>query len=319
MDTNGHAPTALAILREQVEYHNHRYHTLADPEISDGEYDRLFANLLDMERQFPELVTHESPTQRVGAKPVGKLAKLPHAVPMLSLDNLFCEADVIEFDRRVREGINRDDDVSYVAEPKVDGVAVSLVFVDGRLDHATTRGDGKTGDDVTALVRTIRTVPLHLPGKGVPGLLDVRCEVYMAKHDVAQLNVAIRDQGKQPFANPRSAVASTLRLTDPQVAHRRLLRIFCHDLGHHEEGRMPPMHIDALCQLREWHLPIIQDWDLAIGVDACLDFYRNLSARRSNLPYATDGVVYKVNGILNRDRLGSNARSPRWAAAHKFT
>ncbi len=309
----------LIHLRDCLHHHNHRYHVLDDPEITDGEYDRLFAELLDLERQFSHWVTPDSPSQRVGAKPLSRLVEVRHGVPMLSLDNLFQEADVGGFDRRIREGLGRDEAIVYVAEPKLDGVAVSLLYRRGLLQRAATRGDGQVGEEVTAQLRTLATIPLQLAGEGtIPDLLEVRGEVYMPLAGFEQWNHVARERGEKPFANPRNAAAGSLRQLDANKTAERPLHFFCHGLGQWEGGTMPEEHDAILQRLKGWRLPVCDLWERVVGVEGCVDYYRRMEARRASLPYEIDGVVYKVNRLADRERLGYVARSPRWAAAHKF-
>ncbi|MEO5364187.1 MAG: NAD-dependent DNA ligase LigA [Magnetococcus sp. DMHC-8] len=308
----------LAELRDLLHHHNHRYHLLDDPEITDGEYDRLFAELLELERRVPDWVTPDSPSQRVGARPLSRFVEVPHGVPMLSLDNLFQDRDVSDFDRRIREGLGYNEAIDYVAEPKLDGVAVSLLYRQGRLQRAATRGDGQVGEDVTAQVRTIAVVPLQLAGEGtIPELLEVRGEVYMPLAGFEQWNRQARERGEKPFANPRNAASGSLRQLDAGVTAGRPLRFFCHGLGQWD-GPLPTTHAAILAQWQAWRLPVCDLWERVVGVEGCLDYYRRMEARRAALPYEIDGVVYKVNSLAARERLGFVARSPRWAAAHKF-
>ncbi|MBF0400359.1 MAG: NAD-dependent DNA ligase LigA [Magnetococcales bacterium] len=308
----------LAELRDRLHYHNHRYHVLDDPEITDAEYDRLFAELVELERQFPEHVRPDSPSQRVGAKPVSRFVEVPHEVPMLSLDNLFADSDLMEFDRRCREGLGGEEGIRYCAEPKLDGVAVSLRYQHGVLQRAATRGDGRVGEDVTAQLRTIAVIPLCLAGEGIPALLELRGEVYMPLAGFEAWNQAARERGEKPFANPRNAAAGSLRQLDPQVTAGRPLQFFCHGVGQWEGGNPPATHAAMLEQLQAWRLPVCALWETVVGVAGCLDYYRRMEAKRASLPYEIDGVVYKLDSLVARERLGFVARSPRWAAAHKF-
>lgn len=309
----------LTSLRERLHHHNYCYHVLDDPEIADATYDQLFAQLLDLERQHPALITPDSPSQRVGAKPLSGFVKVHHALPMLSLDNLFSAANLGDFDRRVCEGLGFDGEMSYVAEPKLDGVAVSLLYRQGILQQAATRGDGHVGEDVTAQLRTIDAVPLRLAGTDVfPELLEVRGEVYMPLAGFEEFNRLAREQDGKVFANPRNAAAGSLRQLDPQETKKRPLRFFCHGLGQVEAGTMPGCHDAILQQFQAWHLPVCELWESVVGMAGCLEYYRRMQAMRSSLPYEIDGVVYKVNQLAQRQRLGFVARSPRWAAAHKF-
>ncbi|MFO7305314.1 MAG: NAD-dependent DNA ligase LigA [Gammaproteobacteria bacterium] len=304
-------------LRRQIEHHNYRYYVLDDPEISDAEYDRLMQELKALETQFPELITPDSPTQRVGAAPVSGLEEVVHKVPMLSLDNAFTDEDVIAFDRRVRERLETDADIEYAAEPKIDGVAVSLRYEKGRLVLAATRGDGLRGENVTHNVRTIKAVPIELRGKA-PEVLEVRGEVFMPIAGFKALNERALARGERTFANPRNAAAGSLRQLDPRLAATRPFDVFFYGLGEVQGWTVPPRHSDALEQLREWGLKISPLVRVVMGAQGCLEYYREIAARRESLPYEIDGVVYKVNRFVLQRELGYVARAPRWAIAHKF-
>lgn len=304
-------------LRRQIEHHNHRYYVLDDPEISDAEYDRLMQELKDLEAQFPDLITPDSPTQRVGATPVSELDEVVHRVPMLSLDNAFADEDVIAFDRRVRERLETEADIEYAAEPKLDGLAVSFRYEKGRLVLAATRGDGLRGENVTHNVRTIKAVPIQLRGKP-PEVLEVRGEVFMPIAGFKAMNERALARGEKTFVNPRNAAAGSLRQLDPRLAATRPFDVFFYGLGETQGWTVPPRHSEALEQLKEWGLKISPLIRIVVGAAGCLDYYREISARRAALPYEIDGVVYKVNRFAQRLELGSVARAPRWAIAHKF-
>lgn len=304
-------------LREQLTYHNYQYYVLDAPEIPDAEYDRMFQRLVALEQQYPQLVTPISPTQRVGAQPLKAFTQVAHKLAMLSLDNAFSEQDLENFDRRVRERLEVAE-IEYTAEPKLDGLAVSLMYVDGVLQQAATRGDGHTGEDITQNVRTIPSVPLRLIGSRFPPQLEVRGEIYMPKAGFEQLNKQARAQGEKEFANPRNAAAGSLRQLDPQITSRRPLTIVCYGVGFVEGGRLPAKHSDILAQLQRWGLRISEALATVNGVAQCMAYYRAMEARRDRLAYEIDGVVYKVNQIELQQRLGFVARAPRWAIAHKF-
>ena len=309
----------LTSLRERLHHHNYCYHVLDNPEITDIEYDRLFSELLDLERQFPQWLVSDSPSQRVGAKPLSGFVKVQHFQPMLSLDNLFSEEDLSDFDRRVCAGLGEEGAMVYVAEPKLDGIAVSLLYQDGLLQRAATRGDGHVGEDVTAQLRTVDSVPLKLAKDGsLPAQLEVRGEVYMPLDGFAAFNERARQQGEKTFANPRNAAAGSLRQLDPLETAKRPLRFFCHGLGQVVGGHLPSGFDAILQQFQAWRLPVCDLWERVVGVEGCLNYYRSLLAKRESLPYEVDGVVYKVNDLVQRERLGFVARSPRWASAHKF-
>ncbi len=303
-------------LREQVEHHNYRYYVLDDPEISDARYDQLLAELKGLEAEHPDLVTPESPTQRVGAQPLRELGEIVHDVPMLSLDNAFTEQDALDFDRKVRERLDVEQ-VSYSAEPKIDGLAVSLRYERGRLTQAATRGDGTKGEDVTANVRAIRSVPLALRGKA-PGLLEVRGEVFMTRRSFEKLNRRAAGKGEKTFVNPRNAAAGSLRQLDPAVTADRSLDLFFYGLGATEGWAVPRRHSEVLAALREFGLRTCPQTDVVEGAQGCLEYYARIGAARDSLGYDIDGVVYKVDRLDWQRDLGFVARAPRWAIAHKF-
>jgi DNA ligase (NAD+) len=306
-----------AALREQINYHNYRYYVLDNPEIPDAEFDILFRELQALERDYPSLITSDSPTQRVGATPLAEFGEVKHVIPMLSLDNAFSEEEVRAFDRRVCEGL-KVDAVSYAAEPKLDGLAVSLLYEDGVLVRAATRGDGYTGEDITQNVRTIPSVPLRLMGKGHPRRLEARGEVYMSKKGFNALNKRQEAQGEKIFANPRNAAAGSIRQLDPRITARRPLEICCYGVGQVEDGRLPDRHSAILDQLQEWGLRVSAERALVRGVDGCLRYFTKMGAKRAALAYEIDGVVYKVDSLAQQQKLGFVARAPRWAVAHKF-
>ncbi len=306
-----------AELRALLDYHSHRYYVLDDPEISDADYDRLFAELVEIERTRPDLARADSPTQRVGARPSTAFAPVTHGQPMLSLANVFSEQELADFDRRVRERLGHDD-VTYVAEPKLDGLAISLIYEHGVLVRAATRGDGTTGEDVTANVRTIRTCPLRLRGTEIPDTLDVRGEVYLPHDGFLRLNAAQAAHGGKPFANPRNAAAGSLRQLDPSVTAQRPLRLFCYGSGDWLGGRVPHSQTELLEILADYGLPVNPDRRVVTGYKGCLEYYEDLGRRRSQLAYEIDGVVYKVNDFAEQRALGEVSRSPRWAVAHKY-
>ncbi|ROR32253.1 NAD-dependent DNA ligase LigA [Inmirania thermothiophila] len=303
-------------LRREIEYHNYRYYVLDDPVIPDAEYDRLLRELQQIEAMHPELVTPDSPTQRVGAPPRADFGEVPHAVPMLSLDNAFDEGEVAEFDRRVRErlGVAR---VAYACEPKFDGASVSLRYEDGVLVRAATRGDGRRGEDVTPNARTIRTVPLRLLGAGWPRVLEVRGEVVIPREAFARLNEARRAAGEPPFANPRNAAAGSLRQLDPGVTAARPLVFVPWGFGELSEP-LAPTHSASLRRLAAWGFRLSGQLETAEGVEGCLAYYRRILAQRAAFPFEMDGVVYKVDDLAACEALGATARAPRWAVAHKF-
>jgi DNA ligase (NAD+) len=304
-------------LREAIEHHNYRYYVLDDPEISDAEFDRLFRELQELEQAHPGLVTPDSPTQRVGGAPLAAFASVRHAMPMLSLNNCFSEEELADFDRRIRETLGVEA-VDYAAEPKLDGLAVSLVYEDGRLVRAATRGDGSAGEDITANIRTLRAVPLKLRGKGWPKSLDVRGEVYMPKDGFERMNVEAAKRGEKIFVNPRNAAAGSLRQLDPRITAQRPLSFYAYATGALPRGVQPETHWELLQGFRDWGLPVCGLIERVTGLDGCLRYYAKLEKKRPKLPYEIDGVVYKLDRMTWREEMGFVARAPRWAVAHKF-
>ena len=314
------AARRAAELRATVACHDQLYHVRDAPEIPDAEYDRLFAELLALEAAHPELAEPDSPTQRVGGAPAEGFAEVVHEVPMLSLANAFEESGVADFDRRVRErlALPEGEEIEYVAETKLDGVAVSLRYEHGRLAVAATRGDGTRGEDVTGNVRTVRSIPLRLAGDGFPERLEVRGEVYLPLDRFARLNEEQRERGEREFVNPRNAAAGGLRQLDPRATRSRRLMFFCHGAGRPEGVPSASTHHGLLRRLDGWGLRVSPDVRVVRGVAGCVAYYREIEARREGLGYQIDGVVYKVNRLEDQRRLGSVARAPRWALAHKF-
>jgi len=304
-------------LREQLAHHNYLYYVLDQPEIPDAEYDRLLRELQDLEAQHPELVTPDSPTQRVGATPLKAFAEVRHEVPMLSLANAFDEEEVEAFDRRARERLEADTLV-YTAEPKLDGLAVSLLYRNGVLERGATRGDGTTGEDVTANLRTLGSVPLRLRGEGWPAQLEVRGEVVMTRAGFEELNRRQIKRGEKAFVNPRNAAAGSLRQLDSRVTAERPLELYCYGIGLAEGAELPGRHSERLMRLREWGLRVTSLVQVVEGVAGCLDYYRDMQAKRDELPFDIDGVVYKVDDLAQQQALGFVSRAPRWALAHKF-
>ncbi len=304
-------------LRAEVARHNYLYYVLDAPEISDAEYDRLFLELQELEARYPQFITPDSPTQRVGAAPLKKFGAVRHEPPMLSLANAFAGQEVVNFDRRVRERLGLGE-AEYSAEPKLDGLAVSLLYRHGQFTQGATRGDGETGEDVTQNLRTIKAIPLHLYGTGHPEILEVRGEVYLSKKAFAELNAQAHARGEKTFANPRNAAAGSLRQLDPKITATRPLAFYAYGLGKVEGRAMPDHHSEILAQLRDWGLPVAHEQQVVQGAQGCLEYYRAIGARRAELPYDIDGVVYKVNRVDYQEQLGFISRAPRWALAHKF-
>lgn len=306
-------------LREQINYHNYRYYVLDEPVISDAEFDRLMQELIRLEEEYPELITPDSPTQRVGAEPLDKFETVPHRIPMLSLENAFSEREAREFDERVKRFLKIDEDLEYVVEPKMDGCAVELVYENGILTVGSTRGDGYRGENVTQNLRTIPTIPLRLwtQEEPAPELLEVRGEVYMEVAEFKKLNEERLLRGEPPFANPRNAAAGSLRQLDPKVTASRPLFIYCYGVGE-VVGRRFETHWEVLQTLKKWGLRVNPLAERCRGIEPAIAYHHRLERQRHGLPYETDGVVIKVNSLELQERLGTKARSPRWALAYKF-
>jgi DNA ligase (NAD+) len=318
----GHTPAARAgLLRELLERYNYRYHALDDPEVPDAEYDRLMLELRDLESKHPELLTPDSPTQRVGAAPVAAFGAIRHRLPMLSLDNAFTTAEVRDFDRRIQERLLHDGPIRYSAEPKLDGLAFSALYEDGRFVQGATRGDGESGEDITQNLKTIAALPLRLrtaDAPAVPRLLEVRGEVFMPLAGFARFNTEAVARGEKPYVNPRNAAAGSLRQLDARMTAARPLDLFIYGLGHVEGGVLPTHHGELLGLLRRWGFKICAQSRLVDSIDGCLAYYHDMGVARATLPYQIDGVVYKVDDIELQQRLGFISRAPRWALAHKF-
>ena len=306
-----------AWLAAELSRHNVAYYVLDAPTIPDAEYDLLFQELLALEVAHPELVTPESPTQRVGATPLAQFEQVTHSVPMLSLANGFEDDDIVAFDRRVRDGLQLDA-TDYAAELKFDGLAINLRYENGVFVQASTRGDGETGEDVTANIRTVRAIPLRLNTRHPPKVLDVRGEVLMYKADFAQMNVRQRETGQKEFANPRNAAAGSLRQLDSRITAQRPLRFFAYGIGALEGAKMPATHAGLLDWYAELGIPVCSERAVVTGADGLLDFFRQIGAKRERLAYDIDGVVYKVNLLEQQQQLGFVTRAPRFAIAHKF-
>ena len=311
----------LDSLRDQIRHHNYRYHVLDDPEVPDAEYDRLMRELEAIEQAHPTLISPDSPTQRVGDKPISAFCTVSHELPMLSLDNAFTEDELRDFHRRVMDRLELEDggdSFLYSAEPKLDGAAVSLLYEDGRLVRGATRGDGTTGEDITHNVRTIDAVPLRLRGSGYPRVLEVRGEVFMPKAGFDAYNQKAKELGEKTFVNPRNAAAGSLRQLDPRVTAARPLDVYFYSAGVVKDGELPIRHSIVLDQLQDWGLKTCPERRVVEGVTGCLAFYESLGEERPSLPYEIDGVVYKVDSLADQRELGFVSRAPRWAIAHKF-
>ncbi|UCC15686.1 MAG: NAD-dependent DNA ligase LigA [Gammaproteobacteria bacterium] len=305
-------------LREELNFHNYRYYVLDDPEIPDVEYDRLLRELQKIEEDHPELVTPDSPTQRIGHEPVAGFEEVQHLEPMLSLGNAFTREELSDFDRRVRDRLGIDEAIEYMAEPKMDGAAVSLLYTNGLLVRGATRGDGATGEEITHNVRTIKSIPLRLRGESVPESLEVRGEVYISKEGFEKLNEQARESGNKTFVNPRNAAAGGLRQLDPRLTAKRRLEFFAYGIGGHDGVEMPDRHSGILKMLGDSGLRISPLNEVVSGIAGCQGFYERIQSDRDSLPYEIDGVVFKVDRLDYQARLGFVSRAPRWAIAYKF-
>jgi DNA ligase (NAD+) len=305
-------------LRDIITEYNYQYYVLDDPRVPDAEYDRLFRELQDLEAQYPDIVTPDTPTRRVGASVETTFEEVVHRIPMLSLDNAFSDEELRDFDRRVRDRLKTEDDIEYVCEPKLDGLAVSLHYESGVLTRAATRGDGYTGEDITANIRTIPSVPLRLRGNNVPELVEVRGEVYMPREGFETLNKRLADKGEKTFVNPRNAAAGSLRQKKPTVTARRPLELCAYSVALEDESRLPATHWEGLQQVGAWGFRINPEMRRATGAEDCLQAYNELMDKRASLPYEIDGIVFKVNSLALQRQLGFVSRAPRWAIAQKF-
>jgi DNA ligase (NAD+) len=316
--TDGAVLKRLEALRTAVHHHNYRYHVLDDPEISDADFDALYDELVALEARYPRYVTPDSPTQRVGAAPLAQFESVAHRVPMLSLDKCTSASELAEWDQRIRDRLGRVEPLDYACEPKIDGVAVSMVYRDGLLHRAATRGDGDTGEDITANVRTIRAVPLKLTSAQAPGLLEVRGEIYMPIADFQRFNAQAAERGTKPLVNPRNGAAGSLRQLDPRVTASRPLSMFCFGIGQLERAAMPERQSEVPALLRTFGLRVNPLARRVRGVDGCLEYIEAVRAQRADLPYEIDGVVVKVDELALQEALGTLHRRPRWAMAFKY-
>jgi DNA ligase (NAD+) len=328
--TDRQAPAEIvaraAALRAQIEQANYRYHVLDDPDITDAEYDRLMRELEALEADHPALASSDSPTRKIGARAQGGFAEVRHRLPMLSLGNAFEQEgatererfrEVADFERRIEQTTNRTDPV-FSVEPKLDGLAISLRYEQGVFVQGATRGDGETGEDVTANLRTVRAIPLKLRGAGWPDVLEVRGEVIMLRKDFEAFNERARAHDEKPLANPRNGAAGSLRQLDPAITAKRRLSFFAYAIGVVEGGGLPPTHSATLQQLREWGFPVSPEVDVACGFDGLITYFQRIGAKRDSLPYDIDGVVYKLDDYAGQRKMGFVSRAPRWAIAHKF-
>ena len=313
-------------LRKRIDQANYRYHVLDDPEITDAEYDGLMRELEALEAEHPQLAAADSPTRRVGARALGGFAEVRHALPMLSLSNAFEQEgandreryrEVAEFERRIEQTLGRNDPV-FSVEPKLDGLAISLRYEDGVFVQGATRGDGETGEEVTANLRTVRAIPLRLRGEDWPRVLEVRGEVIMLRKDFEAFNAYAREHGEKPLANPRNGAAGSLRQLDPAITAKRKLSFYAYAVGAVEGGELPPTHSKTLQKLREWGLPVSAEVSVATGFDGLIAYFQRIGAKRDSLPYDIDGVVYKLDDYAGQREMGFVSRAPRWAIAHKF-
>ena len=306
-------------LREQLDTYNYQYYVLDDPTVPDAEYDRCLRRLQQLENAHPALLRPDSPTQRVGATPLAHFEQVKHEVPMLSLENAFDQQEMAAFNQRLLDRLGGSQaSLEFACEPKLDGIAVSLLYHDGILQRGATRGDGSTGEDISQNVRTIKSIPLRLRGTGFPGVLEVRGEIYLPKAGFEQLNAQARERGEKPFVNPRNAAAGSLRQLDARITASRRLEMCCYNVGLVERGALPNKHSEVLARLQSWGLRINAESAVVNGIDACGEYYESLAARRGSLPYDIDGIVFKVNALALQKRLGFVSRAPRWAIARKF-
>lgn len=314
----------IEAIRNELEKHNYSYYVLDDPSIPDAEYDRVLLELTQLEKEYPSLVTPESPTQRVGGEPLAGFSQVSHEVPMLSLDNAFNEEDMRDFNRRVADRLSSEESgsenksIEYACEPKLDGIAVSLMYENGVLVQGATRGDGQTGENITENVRTINSIPLKLLGHDYPSRLEVRGEIYMPKSAFNSVNAEAERLGNKPFVNPRNAAAGSLRQLDPKITASRKLEMCCYSVGIVEGGALAETHEASLRRLNGWGLKINAEMRVVKGVSGCLEYFQLMAEKRNTLPYEIDGIVFKVNNLLMQKRLGFVSRAPRWAIAHKF-
>lgn len=310
----------IVSLRALIRHHEYCYYVLDTPEIPDVEYDKLFKQLQSLEQQYPSLITPDSPTQRVGGSPLAQFSTIRHQIPMLSLDNVFDESSFLAFNKRIKDRLNlpENQSVEYCCELKLDGLAVSLLYEKGKFVQAATRGDGTTGEDITANVKTIKTIPLVLIGDNIPERLEVRGEVFMTHKGFEKLNADSQKHNEKLFANPRNAAAGSLRQLDPKITAKRPLTFFCYGVGIVEGASLPDTHYQRLMQFKAWGLPVSNKVEIRQGAQAALNYFNQVGQERMSLGFDIDGVVIKVNSISLQNELGFVARAPRWATAFKF-
>ncbi|BCE01611.1 NAD-dependent DNA ligase LigA [Marinicellulosiphila megalodicopiae] len=305
-------------LRQQIEGHNYRYYVLDEPFVSDSTYDKLMQELIALESKYPEFQSNVSPTQKVGAEVKAGFTTVNHEIPMLSLDNAFNEQDMHEFSKRIDNRINNTQTLKFACEPKLDGIAVSLLYIEGQLTRGATRGDGATGEDITANVRAIQNIPLRLMGSGYPKILEVRGEIYMPKKSFEALNVLAEKQGTKSYVNPRNAASGSVRQLDANITSQRKLEMCAYSVGLVDGDGLAQNHSEILDQLKSWGIKINENSKVVDGVNGCLEYFDHLSNIRNSLDYEIDGVVFKVDDLILQQRLGFVSRAPRWAIAHKF-
>lgn len=320
MTTQSDLTTQIEELKNSLQEFNYQYYVLDNPSVPDIEYDRLMRELIAIESKYPELKTADSPSQKVGGKALAKFEQIEHEIPMLSLDNGFEDEDLMTFESRVKERLNTSDAIEFACEPKLDGLAVSILYVDGMLIQAATRGDGQVGENITANVKTIANVPLRLRGSNIPQRVEVRGEVFMPKQGFEQLNKTQIEKGEKAFANPRNAAAGSLRQLDSKITASRPLRMYAYSVGVLEGGEISQAltHSQRLLGLGKLGLPLCKEMSVVSGSQACLAYFKHIGEQRDSLSYDIDGVVFKVNDLQLQQRLGFVSKAPRWAMAQKF-
>ena len=306
-------------LTDEINFHNYQYHGMDDPKISDQEFDHLVRALLDLENDHPQLIQADSPTQRVGSKPIDHFVQIDHLTPMLSLDNVFSMDELIAFEKRIKDRLSLTEDIEFIAEPKLDGVAVNLVYESGKLSYATTRGDGKTGEDVTHNVLTIKSIPMMLNSSSPPKILEIRGEIVISKNDFKRMNRENEKNNMKVFANPRNAAAGSIRQLDPNIVKNRPLRFYAHGYGLLSNEDDFSNHSDVINYLNDSGIVISPLSKLLKGASECGKYYDHIDSARDSLDFEIDGVVYKVNKIALQKELGFVSKAPRWAIAHKFS
>ena len=306
-------------LVDQINFHNHQYHGLDNPQISDETFDQLIRELLRLEHDYPELIQTDSPTQRVGSRPIDRFTQTEHLKPMLSLDNVFTIDELYSFEKRVKDKLDLSEDIEFIAEPKLDGVAVNLVYESGNLKYATTRGDGQTGEDVTHNVITIKSIPLKLNNYKPPTIIEIRGEIIITKNDFELMNKKNAEEDEKIFANPRNAAAGSIRQLDPSIAQERPLKFFAHGFGFFSNEDDYSSYHDVMEMIKKSGVITVQESVLVSGVIGCMTYYEIINSKRDSLEYEIDGVVYKVNNLSHQKNLGFISKAPRWAIAHKYS